>query len=95
LDKILGKHDALNTKSKQVARVKPPVKKGDEKTEVSAKVTNTRWSVDLEKSDESSLYVSALEILPEENIKRLSRTQKVRLIKGLSIYEVIMKGLKF
>lgn len=52
-------------------------RKDEEKTEIAvpaSKVGNNRRSLDSEKSDESSLYVSALDTLPEENAKRLSRT---------------------
>lgn len=78
LEKILTKPDnnSVQSKPKQVLRVKPGVKKEEEKVEV-PKILNVRRSLDVEKSDESSLYVSALESLPEENIKRLSRTSKV------------------
>lgn len=82
LDKILPKADNhVHIKQKQsqqqhVARIKPTVKKEEEKVEVQNKaVVNARRSIDVEKSDESSLYVSALESLPEENAKRLSRTK--------------------
>lgn len=50
------------------------VKKEDEKTEIPVKKVNTRRSLELEKSNDSSLYVSALESLPEENVKRSSRS---------------------
>lgn len=65
-----------NLKSRQTSRVKPIVKKDEEKTEVPSKIVNLRRSVDLEKSDDNSLYVSALETLPEEGNRRLSRSQK-------------------
>lgn len=74
-------------KPKQASRVKTQLKKDDEdKKEISNKtVNNLRRSVDLEKSDESSLYVSALESLPEESNRRLSRSQKVsRCFKNLT-----------
>lgn len=78
IDKILQKQESLvQNKLKQTTRVKPSVKKEEEKPEIPVKITNVRRSLDLEKSDESSLYVSALDTLPEENAKRLSRTNKV------------------
>ncbi|KAJ8684243.1 hypothetical protein QAD02_020035 [Eretmocerus hayati] len=77
LDKNVQKSDvAANSKSKPVTRVKASTKKDDEKTDIPSKVSNVRRSLDVEKSDDSSLYVSALETLPEENVKRLSRAGK-------------------
>lgn len=49
-------------------------KKEEEKTEAPVKKIVTRKSLELEKSNDSSLYVSALESLPEEPVKRLSRS---------------------
>ncbi|XP_058795596.1 G2/mitotic-specific cyclin-B3 [Phymastichus coffea] len=84
LDKILPKQDNhIHGKQKQsqqqhIARIKPSTKKEEDiKIEAQNKaVINLRRSVETEKSDESSLYVSALESLSEENAKRLSRTNK-------------------
>lgn len=63
------------SKPKQtVTRAKPQSKKEEDKTEIPTNkiVNNVRRSLEVEKSDESSLYISALESLPEES-KRLSR----------------------
>ncbi|XP_014237797.1 G2/mitotic-specific cyclin-B3 [Trichogramma pretiosum] len=82
LDKIVtSKQENIpQSKPKQsVTRAKPQLKKEEEKTEIPAPVIKAlnavRRSIEVEKSDESSLYVSALESLPEES-KRLSRTSK-------------------
>lgn len=69
-----------------MTRAKAPAKKEEEKPEVPSKIANVRRSLDLEKSDDSSLYVSALETLPEENAKRLSRTGKVSYFPNFTIY---------
>lgn len=60
-------------KVKQVPRVKPIIKK-DDKTETANKiVNNNRRSADLEKSEDNSLYVSALEDV-NDSIKRTRRS---------------------
>lgn len=60
----------IPVKSKPLPRVKPIIKK-DDKTEISNKVIN-RHSTDLEKSDDNSLYVSAL----EDVMDSLKKTRK-------------------
>ncbi|XP_001606424.1 G2/mitotic-specific cyclin-B3 [Nasonia vitripennis] len=79
LEKILNipaENNVIHRHPKQVIRAKAPVKKEEERPEIPSKIANVRRSLDLEKSNDSSLYVSALETLPEENVKRLSRTGK-------------------
>lgn len=60
----------IPVRSKPLPRVKPIIKK-DDKTEISNKVT-IRHSSDLEKSEDSSLYVSALEDVTDS----LKKTRK-------------------
>ncbi|XP_017876293.1 G2/mitotic-specific cyclin-B3 isoform X2 [Ceratina calcarata] len=60
LDKGISKPEVVPQKPKPVPRVKP-VKKDDDKIEIPTKIVNVRRSLDLEKSDDSSLYVSALD----------------------------------
>ncbi|XP_014204001.1 G2/mitotic-specific cyclin-B3 [Copidosoma floridanum] len=74
--KVVPKPDSAQNKSKQVSRIKQITKKEEKTVEVPLKTVNLRRSFDAEKSDESSLYVSALETLPEEGNRRLSRTLK-------------------
>ncbi|XP_012541579.1 G2/mitotic-specific cyclin-B3 [Monomorium pharaonis] len=62
----------VSTKIKPVPRVKPIIKK-DDKTEIVNKVVNNRRSVDLEKSEDNSLYVSALEDV-NDSMKRTRRS---------------------
>ncbi|KOC60224.1 G2/mitotic-specific cyclin-B3 [Habropoda laboriosa] len=57
------------SKLKPVPRVKP-VKKDEEKTEVASEIVNVRRSLDLEKSEDSSLYVSALEDIGDDSLKK-------------------------
>ncbi|KMQ93953.1 g2 mitotic-specific cyclin-b3 [Lasius niger] len=62
----------LPVKSKPLPRVKPIIKK-DDKTEISNKAGNIRHSTDLEKSEDNSLYVSALEDVTE-SLKKIRRS---------------------
>ncbi|XP_012286391.1 G2/mitotic-specific cyclin-B3 [Orussus abietinus] len=74
LEKILGKPDnVVPAKPKPVPKVKP-VKKDDEKAEVPSKIVNVRRSLDLEKSEDGSLYVSALEEISTDSGKKTTRT---------------------
>ena len=59
------------TKTKPLSRVKT-VKKNDEKivTDVLSKIVNVRHSLDLEKSEDNSLYVSALEDVSVDSAKK-------------------------
>ncbi|XP_076242603.1 cyclin B3 [Calliopsis andreniformis] len=76
LEKVVSKPEVAPPKPKPVPRVKA-VKKNDEKTEIPNKIVNARRSLDLEKSEDSSLYVSALEDVGDESVKksRLSNIQ--------------------
>lgn len=65
----------IPVKSKPLPRVKPIIKK-DDKTEISNKVIN-RHSTDLEKSDDNSLYVSALEDVMDSLKKTRKSSTKV------------------
>lgn len=58
-------------------RVKP-VRKNDEKIDIPIKIVNVRRSLDLEKSEDNSLYVSALEDVGDESIKR-SRLSNIQV----------------
>ncbi|XP_051155373.1 G2/mitotic-specific cyclin-B3 [Leptopilina boulardi] len=74
LDKILVKNDnKLLAKTKLPARSTKFVKKDEEKLEI-PEVAALRRSVDLEKSEDNSLYVSALEEVAEENLKMVTRS---------------------
>lgn len=68
-DNVIPSHKSkVNSK---VTQVKLPIKKAEEKTEiVQKKVLNLRRSIDIEKSDDSSLYVSALEDVSESSTKK-------------------------
>lgn len=81
-EKIVTKVSAVPTKTKLLPRIsKPAIKKGDEKIELSKIVVNNKRSLDLEKSEDSSLYISALEDVTESAKKtRRSITQKVNII---------------
>ncbi|KYM98486.1 G2/mitotic-specific cyclin-B3 [Cyphomyrmex costatus] len=59
-------------KVKLAPRIKPILKK-DDKTETISKVVNNRRSADLEKSEDNSLYVSALEDI-NDSIKKTRRS---------------------
>ncbi|XP_071648644.1 G2/mitotic-specific cyclin-B3 [Temnothorax longispinosus] len=59
-------------KAKPVPCVKPIIKK-DDKTETANKVVNNRMSSDLERSEDNSLYVSALEDITD-SVKRTRRS---------------------
>ncbi|CAK9799368.1 G2/mitotic-specific cyclin-B3 [Anthophora quadrimaculata] len=69
LEKAVTKPEVILSKLKPVPRVKP-VKKDEEKTEVPSKIVNVRHSLDLEKSEDSSLYVSALEDIGDDSLKK-------------------------
>lgn len=73
LEKAVTKPEVIPAKPKLVPRVKP-VNKDDEKTEIPSKIVNVRRSLDLEKSDESSLYVSALDDVEDDNVKKSRRS---------------------
>ncbi|CAK9814661.1 G2/mitotic-specific cyclin-B3 [Anthophora plagiata] len=68
-EKAVTKPEVILSKLKPVPRVKP-VKKDEEKTEVPSKIVNVRRSLDLEKSEDSSLYVSALEDIGDDSLKK-------------------------
>ncbi|KZC13034.1 G2/mitotic-specific cyclin-B3 [Dufourea novaeangliae] len=80
LEKAVTKAEIVPPKPKPVPRVKP-VKKDDEKVEVPSKIVNLRRSLDLEKSEDSSLYVSALEDIGDDS-ERKSRRSNVQLEKS-------------
>lgn len=74
MDKLIVKTDnAVHAKSKLPPRSVKPVKKEEEKLEI-PKVAALRRSVDLEKSEDNSLYVSALEEVSEESSKMVTRS---------------------
>ncbi|XP_076649011.1 cyclin B3 [Halictus rubicundus] len=73
LEKTVAKPEVVPPKPKIMPRVKS-VKKDIEKAEIPSKIINVRRSLDLEKSEDSSLYVSALEDVGEDNEKKSRRS---------------------
>ncbi|XP_076671564.1 cyclin B3 [Andrena cerasifolii] len=73
LDTAATKSEVAHARPKPLPRVKP-VKKDEEKTEIPSKIVNVRRSLDLEKSEDSSLYVSALEDVGDDSTKRSRRS---------------------
>ncbi|XP_024946656.1 G2/mitotic-specific cyclin-B3 [Cephus cinctus] len=73
LDKIVIKPEAVLPGKLRLAPRAKPVKKDEEKPEISSKIVNLRRSLDLEKSEDSSLYVSALEEVPEDSAKKSTK----------------------
>lgn len=73
LEKGVIKPEVIPQKPKPVPRVKP-IKKDEEKTEIPSKILNVRRSLDLEKSEDSSLYVSALEEITDDSTKKSRRS---------------------
>lgn len=72
----------MPVKSKPLPRVKPIIKKED-KTEIPNKVVvNIRHSTDLEKSEDNSLYVSALEDVTD-SLKKIRRSSNNKVISVL------------
>ncbi|XP_011647865.1 G2/mitotic-specific cyclin-B3 [Pogonomyrmex barbatus] len=63
-------------KLKPVPRVKSILKKEDNKTEIANKIVHNKRSIDLEKSEDNSLYVSALEDV-SDSMKRTRRSNKI------------------
>ncbi|XP_033207711.1 G2/mitotic-specific cyclin-B3 [Belonocnema kinseyi] len=89
LDKLVVKTDnVLPAKSKLPPRAAKPVKKEEEKVEES-KIVALRRSLDLERSDDNSLYVSALEEVAEESVKVSTRSSSKTA--GKAIKEVIVE----
>lgn len=75
LDKGVSKPEVVPQKPKPVPRVKP-IKIDDDKIEIPTKIVNVRRSLDLEKSDDNSLYVSALDDVGD--ISRKSRKSSIQ-----------------
>ncbi|XP_043284432.1 G2/mitotic-specific cyclin-B3 [Venturia canescens] len=75
LEKINVRPDHVAPKTKITTRAKS-ILKDEEKVDLPSKTTliNTRRSQDLEKSEDSSLYVSALEEVPEDSAKKATKT---------------------
>ncbi|XP_043594054.1 G2/mitotic-specific cyclin-B3 [Bombus pyrosoma] len=76
LEKVVTKPEVIPQKPKPVPRVKP-VKKDDGKVEIPSKIVKVRRSLDLEKSEDSSLYVSALDDIGDDSTKK-SRKSNVQ-----------------
>lgn len=78
-------------KAKPVPRAKPIIKK-DDKTEIINKIVNTRLSSDLEKSEDNSLYVSALEDVTDSMKRTRRSSNKVNdiFIQCMNILELII-----
>lgn len=72
---------AINCIAKAGVAVKPrprlKPKKDDEKAEIAIKIVNYKHSLDLEKSDDNSLYVSALEDVTDSTKRTRRSTIKV------------------
>lgn len=77
LEKVVTKPEVIPQKPKPVPRVKP-VKKDDGKVEIPSKIVKVRRSLDLEKSEDSSLYVSALDDIGDDSTKK-SRKSNVEV----------------
>ena len=73
LDTAATKPEVAHARPKPLPRVKP-VKKDEDKSEIPSKIVNVRRSLDLEKSEDSSLYVSALEDVGDDSAKRSRRS---------------------
>lgn len=85
LDKVVNKQEhavaAKATATKPLTtRAKSAKKEEEKKVEVPSKIVNLRRSVDLEKSEDNSLYVSALEDISEETTSRRSTSSATRLL---------------
>lgn len=74
-DVDVPKPNIIVQKTKAVPRIKA-LKDEEEKLKVSNKTESVRRSLDSEKSDDSSLYVSALEDISDSNIKKFERDDK-------------------
>ena len=77
LEKVVTKPEVVPQKPKPVPRVKP-IKTDEEKIEIPIKIVKVRRSLDLEKSEDSSLYVSALEDVGDD-IERKSRKSNIQV----------------
>lgn len=73
LEKTVAKAEIVPLKPKIVPRVKS-VKKDIEIVEIPSKIITVRRSLDLEKSEDGSLYVSALEDVGEDSEKKLCKS---------------------
>lgn len=84
LEKINVRTDNVAAKTKITTRTKSIVK-DEEKIELPSKTSlSTRRSLDLEKSEDSSLYVSALEEVLDDSAKKPTKTvNKVNQILSL------------
>ncbi|XP_029035402.1 G2/mitotic-specific cyclin-B3 [Osmia bicornis bicornis] len=74
LEKVVTKPEIIPPKPKPVPPRVKSVKKDDKKTEVASTIINVRHSLDLEKSEDSSLYVSALEDVGDDTSKKSRRS---------------------
>lgn len=74
----MTKPEVVLPKPKLVPRAKPIIKKDDEKVELPNKVVTLRYSLDLEKSEDSSLYVSALEDVGDDSARK-SRKSNIQV----------------
>lgn len=72
VEKVIPKADVVIPKPKALPRVQT-LKTSDEKSKISSKIESVKRSLDLEKSDDSSLYVSALEDISDISIKKSER----------------------
>lgn len=92
LEKGVIKPEVIPQKPKPVPRVKP-IKKDEEKTEIPSKILNVRRSLDLEKSEDSSLYVSALEEITDDSTKK-SRRSNIQ-VNSFKYYNIFLNYIIF
>ncbi|XP_011299191.1 G2/mitotic-specific cyclin-B3 [Fopius arisanus] len=76
-EKVVIKTDNVIPAKPKVATRAKVAKRTEDHVDVTSKVPNVRRSLDLEKSDQSSLYVSALEDVPEEVSKKNEKNLKL------------------
>nr|XP_031849989.1 G2/mitotic-specific cyclin-B3 [Nomia melanderi]XP_031849990.1 G2/mitotic-specific cyclin-B3 [Nomia melanderi]XP_031849992.1 G2/mitotic-specific cyclin-B3 [Nomia melanderi]XP_031849993.1 G2/mitotic-specific cyclin-B3 [Nomia melanderi]XP_031849994.1 G2/mitotic-specific cyclin-B3 [Nomia melanderi] len=77
LEKVVPKPEVVPPKPKPALRIKPG-KKDDEKVEIPSKIVSVRRSLDLEKSEDNSLYVSALEDVGDDSERKLRRSNIIQ-----------------
>lgn len=81
VEKIVAVAKVAPTKLKPPLRVTKSIVKKDEKVEIPNKVVNIRHSEDLEKSEDNSLYVSALEDITNDSTRRTHRSSNIKVSK--------------
>ncbi|THK33160.1 G2/mitotic-specific cyclin-B3 [Diachasma alloeum] len=77
-ERLVVKTDNVIPAKPKVATRAKVAKRAEDHVDVTSKVTNVRRSLDMEKSEESSLYVSALEDVSEEVSKKNDKNAKLQ-----------------